>query len=510
MNALRFLLLATGRLFSYGGIQLAPLTGYARDLFILPLYRLIFFTDLRLRQTIASTRGVFFLLFTSKYSLHMLVGSLVLVFGALQLDSVSASSAETGKQSILYTLMTNGEASITKERQIENVALGHGYLEESIQAVPDVDFDYEPETAIDFATDHGLEGTLALQDVPASMEIRTPVPPITVAEAPSSSVAVVAEPSSSIKIYTVKSGDTIAQIAYRHRVSIGTLIWANNLTQSSVIRPGNTLTILPVSGVLHTVKRGDTLSGLATRYGVDLATIRDTNALARNASLSTGAGLIIPGGEPVISRVASAVTPKKSKVPSQAVTPKLGIPPAPDPSLTVRVAKTPKVVGRVKVKSNVPISRIRNKAFDVYQELSSSPEDERDVPENKEETTVTKKTKLLWPTRLYVVNQYYGWNHTGLDIDGDYTDPIYASADGTVSQSGWNSGGYGLQIVLDHENGFRTRYAHASKLFVKAGDEVKRGQVIGYVGTTGRSTGTHLHYEVYLNGKRKNPLSYTR
>jgi murein DD-endopeptidase MepM/ murein hydrolase activator NlpD len=89
-------------------------------------------------------------------------------------------------------------------------------------------------------------------------------------------------------------------------------------------------------------------------------------------------------------------------------------------------------------------------------------------------------------------------------------DPIYASEDGVVETAGWNSGGYGLQIIINHGGGTKTRYAHSSKLFVKAGDTVKRGQTIAMVGTTGRSTGTHLHYEVYINNKRVNPLAYAK
>ena len=107
-----------------------------------------------------------------------------------------------------------------------------------------------------------------------------------------------------------------------------------------------------------------------------------------------------------------------------------------------------------------------------------------------------------------MITQYYGWRHTGLDIDGHYDSPIYASHDGTVTTAGWNSGGYGLQILVSGD-GFTTRYAHSSKMFVKVGDTVKKGDVIAMVGTTGRSTGTHLHYEVYVNGSRVNPLSYT-
>jgi murein DD-endopeptidase MepM/ murein hydrolase activator NlpD len=108
-----------------------------------------------------------------------------------------------------------------------------------------------------------------------------------------------------------------------------------------------------------------------------------------------------------------------------------------------------------------------------------------------------------------VITQYYGWRHTGLDIDGDYSSPLYAAHDGTVTTAGWNKGGYGLQVIVSG-SGVMTRYAHASKLFVTNGERVKKGQVIAMMGTTGRSTGTHLHFEVYINGSRVNPLAYIR
>lgn len=96
--------------------------------------------------------------------------------------------------------------------------------------------------------------------------------------------------------------------------------------------------------------------------------------------------------------------------------------------------------------------------------------------------------------------------HEGLDISGDKGDPIFAAAGGTVQSAGW-SGDYGNLVVVTHEFGLVTRYAHLSKIQVKAGDSVSRGQVIGQIGSTGRSTGPHLHYEVWANGKPINPLA---
>ena len=96
--------------------------------------------------------------------------------------------------------------------------------------------------------------------------------------------------------------------------------------------------------------------------------------------------------------------------------------------------------------------------------------------------------------------------HEGLDISGDRGDPVFAAAEGTVQSAGW-SGDYGNLVVVAHEFGLVTRYAHLSKISVKPGDYVSRGQNIGQIGATGRTTGPHLHYEVWANGKPINPLS---
>ena len=95
--------------------------------------------------------------------------------------------------------------------------------------------------------------------------------------------------------------------------------------------------------------------------------------------------------------------------------------------------------------------------------------------------------------------------HGGLDISADKGRPVYATADGVVESTDWN-GNYGNLIVLDHGYGLKTRYGHLSGFQVKAGDRVQRGKVIGYVGSTGRTTGAHLHYEVLANGQLINPL----
>jgi murein DD-endopeptidase MepM/ murein hydrolase activator NlpD len=97
--------------------------------------------------------------------------------------------------------------------------------------------------------------------------------------------------------------------------------------------------------------------------------------------------------------------------------------------------------------------------------------------------------------------------HTGLDFRGDTGDPIHATAAGTVVSAGW-SGGYGRMVEIDHGNGLSTRYGHLSQIDVKVGDDVRIGQVIGRMGSTGRSTGPHLHYETRIDGDAVDPQKF--
>jgi len=98
--------------------------------------------------------------------------------------------------------------------------------------------------------------------------------------------------------------------------------------------------------------------------------------------------------------------------------------------------------------------------------------------------------------------------HTGIDFSAPIGTPIYASGDGVVEHLKSKMTGYGKVMIIDHGYGYESLYAHMNKILVKPGDKVKRGQLIGYVGNTGRSTGPHLHYEVRKNGKPVNPVHY--
>jgi murein DD-endopeptidase MepM/ murein hydrolase activator NlpD len=122
----------------------------------------------------------------------------------------------------------------------------------------------------------------------------------------------------------------------------------------------------------------------------------------------------------------------------------------------------------------------------------------------------TRPGRLGWPTNGTVTSEYgqrWGRLHAGLDISAPIGTPIVASAAGTVIVAGWN-GGYGNLVVVDHGGGMSTAYAHQSQMAVSVGQRVGAGQVIGYVGSTGNSTGPHLHFEVRINGNAVNPRGY--
>ncbi|SET93584.1 Murein DD-endopeptidase MepM and murein hydrolase activator NlpD, contain LysM domain [Salinibacillus kushneri] len=106
------------------------------------------------------------------------------------------------------------------------------------------------------------------------------------------------------------------------------------------------------------------------------------------------------------------------------------------------------------------------------------------------------------------MGQRWGSFHKGIDIARPSNRSIYAADNGVVESAGYDSGGYGNRIVINHKNGYKTTYSHLSSIKVNAGQTVKKGQVIGIMGSTGHSTGTHLHFEVYKNGSLQNPSNY--
>jgi murein DD-endopeptidase MepM/ murein hydrolase activator NlpD len=145
--------------------------------------------------------------------------------------------------------------------------------------------------------------------------------------------------------------------------------------------------------------------------------------------------------------------------------------------------------------------------------LGSRLESVRDSVEKRQ--ALAAATPSVWPVAGWLTSSYGSRRdpitndqgfHPGLDISADYGQPVLATADADVETAGPN-GAYGNMVVLDHGFAITTKYGHLSRLAVAAGQHVKRGDVIGYVGSTGRSTGSHLHYEIWMNGRLTNPMT---
>jgi murein DD-endopeptidase MepM/ murein hydrolase activator NlpD len=255
-------------------------------------------------------------------------------------------------------------------------------------------------------------------------------------------------PRESIIDYSVQAGDSVSSIAANFGISVNTILWENNLNAYSLIRPGDKLAILPISGIAHKVVRGDTLISIASKYGVDANTVLETNKLASAEMLSVGQKLIIPGGKKTF------------------------------------YAASPSV-------NNVSAVSILKGLF--------KPQDLKSTASNK----------LAWPTVGARITQYFSWRHYAIDIANKTGTPIYAADDGVVEVVGWGTG-YGNQIVIDHGGGRKSRYGHMSKFIAKKGEVVKKGEAIGLMGSTGNSTGPHLHFEYIINGIKYNPLNYLK
>jgi hypothetical protein len=132
----------------------------------------------------------------------------------------------------------------------------------------------------------------------------------------------------------------------------------------------------------------------------------------------------------------------------------------------------------------------------------------------KRQREIWQFTPSIWPTSGSI-SSGYGYRdlgegrefHQGVDIQNRTGTPVRATADGKVILA-QRSGGYGLLVVIDHDNGFQTRYGHLHRMLVEKGDNVKKGEIIGHMGATGKTTGTHLHYEVRMLSKSIDPLKY--
>jgi LysM repeat protein len=258
-------------------------------------------------------------------------------------------------------------------------------------------------------------------------------------------------PREKIVYYEVMPGDTVSTIAQQFDISVNTVLWENNLNAYSLIRPGDKLAILPMSGITHKVAKGDTLSSISKTYDIDQKDIMEANQISDPSQISVSEILLIPGGK------------KQSYASSQA-----------------------KTTSGYNIIKDIIVNQI-----------------------SKPKSATPTGNKMQWPTVGSRITQYYSWRHAAIDIANKTGTPIYAADAGTVEYVGWGSG-YGNEIIINHGGGKKTRYAHLSKFYCKTGDKVSKGETIGAMGSTGWSTGPHLHFEVIINGTKYNPLNYVR
>jgi len=246
--------------------------------------------------------------------------------------------------------------------------------------------------------------------------------------------------------YTVAPGDTVSSIAQKFDISEDTIRWQNNLASKDSIKAGQTLEILPVAGISHKVTKGDTVYSIGKKYDTSAQAIVD---FPYN-SFTNDETFELAIGQTVI-------------VPD-------GVKPADIPWS--------------------PIARVRQ------------------ITPNA--GTVVASGAFVWPAGG-TITQRFAWYHPGIDIANNASPAVLAADAGTVVGAGWLDGyGYGNRVVIDHGNGYRTLYAHLSQVWVVAGQTVNRGGAIGKMGSTGRSTGIHLHFEIISSGGQVNPLNVLR
>jgi murein DD-endopeptidase MepM/ murein hydrolase activator NlpD len=266
-------------------------------------------------------------------------------------------------------------------------------------------------------------------------------------------------PRAQVITYAVQKGDNISTIAARFGLDVYTVIWSNREVLKDapwLVQPGLELFILPVDGIYHTVRSGETVASIAVEYELESAALyNEWNDLEEGEQPREGQLLVVPGGQ-------------SERVDLEPPRPKYAVSGASQWSWGVCSGVT----------------------F----------------------TGPGANGWFILPTGSSRVSGWYfhDWRnptHIGLDYACRLGDPIYASDNGVVTIAGWN-GGYGVLVELNHGNGFATRYGHFNDIAVGCGQAVYQGDLLGYCGSTGWSSGPHLHFEIRYNGVPQDPQAY--
>ncbi|KKT44202.1 MAG: Peptidase M23 family protein [Parcubacteria group bacterium GW2011_GWA2_44_15] len=304
--------------------------------------------------------------------------------------------------------------------------------------------------------------------------------------------------SSYVKIVANTQNDklTVSPSALQSRDINDNISWVNYNTEdtSLLARPSgvNTKSNQLTKVTKYVVQFNDSPGLIAQRFGLKLQTILDNNNLSSKSMIKVGQTLWLPPSDGLIytwtKTSTIAALAKKYKISTTEILRANNL------GAADKLAVNEKIV--------VPGARPDKPTIIVPAKTTTS------------KTAVASRSRaggagaLLWPTTATRLTQYFSLRHPGIDIAGAFGLPIYAAADGIVkiSQGGWN-GGYGIYIIISHGNGRETLYGHMARRAANVGDEVSRGDLIGYMGSTGRSTGPHVHFEVRIFGRRANPFA---
>lgn len=294
-------------------------------------------------------------------------------------------------------------------------------------------------------------------------------------------------------------------------------IEAGDCLLKDLVAPGRAVEIL-AAGLdkieEYTVKNGDTLWTIARDYNLTVAELKEANTQLKGDFLKIGQKLNLKKAEPLLTVVYTQKVTLQEKVPYSTVYEN-------DHDLYRNQEKIKQkgIYGSREVTYLITKANGLETDRQTLAEKVLSQAVSQIVLKGTKSVTVASRGgqwegQIVWPVRGPITSGY-GYRikgksrefHNAIDIDGVTGDPVSAAADGVVTFAGW-SGNYGKCVVIDHGSGMVTRYAHLSTINVKVEDKVTSGSLIGRVGSTGRSTGSHLHFEVWINGVTENPLIY--
>ena len=290
--------------------------------------------------------------------------------------------------------------------------------------------------------------------------------------------------------YKVKKKDTIPAIAKRYGVKQDTILMNNKDALNNKMKVGDTITFPSIDGLYYKLEKNDTLAKIAKKYGISVVDIVDYNNI-NPKKLKAGSTIFLKG-----------VTLQKYK------------------DVEGRLIAAQQAKEDKKKNKNKEKEKEKEKPEKPPKETKGSPPPPPPPEDNDDggRSAAYSGAGFAYPVRYAGVSSPFGNRyhpvlkryilHTGVDLVAKYV-PLRAAKAGVVTFEG-NMSGYGKIIIIRHDNGYETRYAHLSVISTNVGEHVNQGDLIGKTGNSGRTTGAHLHFEIRQNGVPKNPMKYLR